>query len=169
VGDRLTGRPPREVRATVDGAAAGVCRDLQPRAPVTRVSDHGASDPIAAVSWRLLLRSSALPFADDARLRITVLTADDEEIELFADSVGGALLRSAQLDLSATQLQVRQEEERRAADAARLRQCEAEAARLRGGVEQLEQRLAAMRASRFWKLRDRWFRFKRWARLTTEP
>jgi SAM-dependent methyltransferase len=168
VGDRLTGRPPLEVRATVDGAPAAVSRDLQPRGTVTRVTDHGASDPIAAVSWRLLLRSSPLPFADGAQLRLTVLTADGEELELFADSVGGALLRSAQLDLCATQLEV-QEAARLRGAGEQLQQREAEIACLRGNLEQLEQRLAAMRASRFWRLRDRWFRFKRWARLTTEP
>ena len=38
----------------------------------------------------------------------------------------------------------------------------------RSREEGLAARIAAMRASRFWKLRDRWFVWKRWLRLTTE-
>jgi hypothetical protein len=32
----------------------------------------------------------------------------------------------------------------------------------------LKARIAGMRASRFWKLRDRWFKVKRWLRLMDE-
>ncbi len=160
VGDRLTGLPPREVRATIDGAPSGVCRDLAPRAAVERTADPGASDPIAAFSWRLLLQPAAgRAFADGARLRLGVLTGGGEELELYADTVAGALLRSAWLDLHATQLQVREEARRR----------EAQAAELGRRIERLERQVGAMEASRFWKLRNRWFRFKRWARLTAEP
>jgi hypothetical protein len=49
---------------------------------------------------------------------------------------------------------------------------EAELARLRAAADEriaaLETRIAAMRASRFWKMRDRWFAVKRRLGLTDE-
>jgi SAM-dependent methyltransferase len=43
-----------------------------------------------------------------------------------------------------------------------LREAEAETARFAAQVAALEARIATMEASRFWKLRNRWFRLKEW-------
>jgi hypothetical protein len=49
------------------------------------------------------------------------------------------------------------------------RELERAAARYAADTTALRSRIAAMEASRFWKLRNRWFALKRFLRLTDEP
>jgi SAM-dependent methyltransferase len=78
---------------------------------------------------------------------------------LYAGTVAQALLGSTRAELASCE---------------NLRRHEAEVAALRNrqlelDAEALRARIAAMEASRFWKLRNAWFRAKRAAGLTQEP
>lgn len=165
VGDR-EGRPPREVRVKIDGVPVAACRELEPRGTLAY-----SSDSLATASWQLKLD---LPpgTADSSVLAISVLAGDGEELELYSDSLLGALLRSAQIDLFFTQDRVAERageltqlQGRLAAEAARHA---AQTGELRRRIDELQRQIRAMEASRFWKLRNLWFRCKRFARLTTE-
>jgi hypothetical protein len=76
-----------------------------------------------------------------------------------AGTVAQALLRSTRGELAASEDRRRHENE-----VAGLR-----ARRLELDVEALGSRIAAMEASRFWRMRDAWFRLKRGLGLTREP
>ena len=98
-----------------------------------------------------------------ARLGSSVLlvkAVSDSGIEtiLHLGTVETALLRAARGEAVAAAHQ------RFGREAAEL-----EAARLALRVEELEARIAAMRRSRFWRMRDAWFALKRALRLTDEP
>jgi SAM-dependent methyltransferase len=141
----------QEVRGRIDGALAAVSRALEPRDSLPFLSD-----PIAG--WQLTMELPPGP-ADSAVLSVSALAADGSELELYSDSVLGALLLSSQLDLFALQGRLHQETHLR----------EALVRDLQGRIEQLSGQIRGMEASRFWKLRNLWFRCKRLARLTTEP
>jgi SAM-dependent methyltransferase len=157
VGDRLTGRPPEEVRVSIDGRLAAACPAVE-----RREIQVLPSDPLMALGWQLRLE---LPpgTADGSVLSVSVLTSDGQEAALYSDSVLGALLRSAQLDLFALGGSLERE--------ARLR--EEMAVELNGRIDALTGQIDArlrqiqgMEASRFWKLRNHWVRLKRLAGLT---
>jgi len=157
--DRVEGEPPREVRVRIDGAEVASCRDLEPR---PAVADRTFSaDPVPAVGWRATFEIP--PGADPVSARLTVhtVTAAGEEKLLYAGSVESACFRSAQTDavLLRGELKAREEE---------LDRRDLLLAQRRAEIEALERRMEAMRASRFWKIRDLWFRFKRRAGLTAE-
>ena len=81
----------------------------------------------------------------------------------------GALLRSSQLDfftLSTLQGRLQQEANQREALVHDLR---GRIDALNDRIDALSRQIRGMEASRFWKLRNHWFRFKRLARLTDEP
>ena len=149
--DRASGQPVREVWAEVDGAVAARCRDLTRREDVDAA--FPGDDRVAAQGWRL---SVPLPPALPLGTTPLVLRAVDHRgrpAAIAASSVESALLRSARLDLLMTRMElaeVRQEN-------ARLGESEA---RLGWEVAVRDARIAAMEASRFWKLRERWFALK---------
>jgi SAM-dependent methyltransferase len=91
-GDRLSEEPPIEVRALIDGAVAARSTDLRPRPPHPPVF---AADPMIAVGWELQVELPPSADADTARLAIRPVSSAGEELELFEDSIVGALLRSA--------------------------------------------------------------------------
>jgi hypothetical protein len=160
VGDRVTGRPPQEVQVRIDGALAAACRALTPRDSLVF-----PSDPITAVGWQVTLDLPPGP-ADSAVLSVSVLASDGEQLELYSDSLLGALLRSAQLDLFALRGCLQQEAARREALAVEFN---GRIVELNARIDALSREISGMEASRFWKLRNHWFRVKRFARLTTEP
>src|SRR5206468_9204978 len=101
-----------------------------------------------------------------------VVWEDGERSLLYEDRVLAALLRSARLDLIMLERRrlaaERESGERLAAERAAHERAEAALADAGWRIAVLEARLAAMRASRFWKLRERWFALKRALRLTDE-
>ncbi len=146
--DRAHGRLLAEVQAVVDGAVVQRCRLLPPRDAVAALFPGERVQP---VGWRLdvSLPHAAPPGA--TVLEVRAVDAAGRETALWRGTLAEALLRAARLDLLAT------------AGAA-----ERERAAARQDIEALHARIAAMRASRFWKLRDRWFALKRALGLTDE-
>jgi SAM-dependent methyltransferase len=146
--DRLRGAPLAEVQAVVDGAVVQRCRSLPPRADVAPLFPGERVQP---VGWSLdLALPPAAPAAATA-LEVRAVDAGGRESALWQGTVEAALLRAARLDLLTTL--VAGERERAAAGAE---------------IQSLRARIAAMRASRFWQLRDRWFALKRALGLTDE-
>jgi SAM-dependent methyltransferase len=154
ISDRVTGQPPSEVRVTIDGVLAAASRDLTPRA-----SQTFAADPTPAAGWRVEVELPPQADADRAQLAITVLSSEGEEIELFSDSVLGALLRSAQVEaflLKTGQGEVERRETSLRATIEELRQSR----------DDLTARFRAVEAGHLWKLRNAWLRCKRLAGLS---
>jgi SAM-dependent methyltransferase len=163
-GDRVAGEPPREVRVRIDGELVAGCRDLAPRS-----IDLFAADPMPAVGWQVAIELPEGADADAARLAVSVVTRDGEELELYGDSILAALLRSAQLDAVALQGRLQREAAEHEALAADLWASQTRLAQREAQLDELGRRIRAMEASRFWKARNQWFKLKRLARLTTEP
>lgn len=159
VTDRVAGEPPREVRVRIDGAEAASCRDLEPRPAATERTL--AADPVAAVGWQASFEIPADADPVSARLTIHTVSAAGEEKLLYAGPIESACLRSAQLDTVLLKAELRAREDDLNRRDLLLAQRQAE-------IETLERRIEAMRASRFWKIRDLWFRFKRRAGWTAE-
>ena len=160
-GDRLTGRPPQEIRIRLDGALVAACRHLTPRS-----TEVFAADPMLCVGWQATVTLPETADLDAALLTIHVVSCDGDEQELHRDTVLATLLRSAQLDAVSLQRGLQRETEARQAVESGLREA---LAQRDAQIDHLRQRIAAMEASRFWKARQQWFRLKRLARLTTEP
>ena len=154
----VTGPPLQEVRVRIDGALAAASGALEPRDSLPFLSD-----PIAG--WQVTME---LPpgTADSAVLSVSALDSDGSELGVYADSVLGALLRSAQFDLYTERIHLQQEAHLKEA---LVRDFNARVAGLDARIEELSRQIRGMEASRFWKLRNLWFRCKRLARLTTEP
>jgi hypothetical protein len=103
---------------------------------------------------------------DSAVLTVSALAGDGSELELYSDTVLGALLRSSQLDLFTLRSHFQQEAHLKEE---LVRDFHGRIAALDTRIEDLSRQIRRMEASRFWKLRNLWFRCKRLARLTTEP
>jgi SAM-dependent methyltransferase len=155
----------QEVRVRIDGVLAATSRALEPRDSLPFLSD-----PI--FGWQLTMELPPGP-DDGAVLSVSVLAGDGSELELYSDSVLGALLRSAQLDLFTMQGRLQQEANLKAALVrdllGRIAERNGRIEELNGRIDELSRQIRGMEASRFWKLRNHWFRWKRLARLTTEP
>jgi SAM-dependent methyltransferase len=168
--DRYTKTAVREVRFYIDGDLAGRTEALfdRPEVAINFPGDAGVGQ-----GWRAEL---ALPTKCDpsvATLRIAALGSDGFLSTLAEGTIASfvtrlALYRSLERERENAGLRetMQSEQER---FARRLAEEETRARELRNEIHQLEARIAAMRASRFWKLRDRWFALKRRLRLTTEP
>jgi SAM-dependent methyltransferase len=172
--DRGGAGPPVEVRAWIGGEMAALCRELSPRPDVGEL--FGA-ETAAGLGWRLAARVPGGPPGLTARLRLEAVAADGSAWPLAESTVEGALLRSARLQHFFEHGAHQRLQERHEA----LRQ---ELERVVGGYESAlesvrgemrwqmhvrDARIAAMEASFFWKLRNRWFAVKRFLRLTREP
>ena len=106
---------------------------------------------------------------ESAEPLVHAVSSGGETRSLYSGSVAAACLRSAQLDTAILQRELarrdaehRHEIERREAE---------HSSQLAGRQEQIDalaRRTHAMEASRFWKARNLWFRFKRAAGLTNE-
>lgn len=175
--DRVLGSPPREVSMRIDGRLVMVCRELEPRPDLAQAFPD---DPVEAVAWRAILDLPEGADPDSARLEIRALSAAGEELGFHAGSILATALRSVQLDAATVYREIREQAAAHAAELDDLRAAHQEELRRQaegyqhrlnlGAVEAdaLRHRLAAMEASRFWKLRNLWFAGKRALGLTTE-
>jgi SAM-dependent methyltransferase len=156
--DRVTREPVREVRAELDGVVAARTGELFPREDVDRsLPWYGTR----AQGWRLeLTPPPGLP-RGTAYLVLHATDGRGRDSVLAASSLETALLRSARLDLLGTRAQLADARE----EIARLGASEE---RLGWEVAVRDARLAAMEASRFWKLRQGWFALKRRLGLRAE-
>ncbi len=159
--ERTPGRRLAWVRAWLDGRLAGE-------------SPAGGDRPDVAAMWGPCASRSGFAIEADlasrARHASTVLllkAASDSGAEtvLHIGTVESALLRSARKEVEAAGQEVYRREQAELEG----RRLELRARRLALRVEELEARIAAMRRSRFWKLRDAWFAVKRTLGLTREP
>lgn len=164
------------VRALLDGRLAGEARadlpraDLPPddRSPDDLAGDERGGSPAQggrAAGWQLVLGTPGRPLAPGGLLLVKAVSASGRELVLHLGSVAATpavlaltraqrLLREVSYDLSFARSE-QQIAHRLAVD--------------RGwSLHQLEARLATMEASRFWKLRNAWFRAKRLLGLTRE-
>lgn len=143
------GRPIEEVRLLVDGRVSGRVRQFGTRPDVAASLRLPVEE--AALDW--LLTGRVPPGASRSRVVVMVklLLAGGGEHLLHLSSLESALLWSAwrDLDRAGTKL------EEAAAELRHVR------ARAELEIEGLERRIAAMEASRFWRLRNVWFRLKR--------
>ena len=151
VADRVTGEPVQEVRAEIDGRVVQRRRDgeLEPRGDISPALFP--NERVQALGWRLFIQLPPGVEPASAVLTIVVVGADGRETVLLNSTLQAAFLRSVRLDLY--QLHKQLEDTR-----TRFEQQQAWA-----GYELSvrDARIAAMEASRFWKLRNAWFAFKR--------
>jgi SAM-dependent methyltransferase len=172
--DRGGAGPPVEVRAWIGGEMLARSRELLPRPDVGAVFP---TEAVAPLGWRLAARVPGGPTGLTARLRLEAVSADGSAWPLAESTVEGALLRSARLQcffehgahqrLQERYQALQQELER--AVASYESALESVRGEMRWQVHVRDARIAAMEASFFWKLRNRWFALKRFLRLTREP
>lgn len=166
VADRVTGRPPQEVRVRIDDVLVASCRDLQPRPSVGQAF---VNDPAEAVGWQVMVDLPATSTPESARLSVRPVAIDGQELGLYSGPVASACLRTAQLDTVILQNELRQREAAYREDLARQSAAYEESlGRAQARAAELDRRIRAMEASRFWKVRNRWFQFKRAIGLTEE-
>jgi len=170
VTDRSTRQPVQEIQVYLDGRLAVRSATLSDR---PEVADVFPGDAAGGQGWHLEI---PLPRRfDTAALRLVAVGADGFSSCLLETTVLALVARVALfrglslereiLDLREAQGRLAQDHEERLAELATTRVEKEEWSRRAGA---LETRIAAMRASRFWQLRDRWFALKRRLRLTTE-
>ncbi|MGE5234371.1 MAG: class I SAM-dependent methyltransferase [Acidobacteriota bacterium] len=148
-----------EVRAGIAGAGDAVAHDFYPHAGVgSRYPQLGAA-PNAA--WSLELALDPRTRFSEAVLVVEAMSERGIATTLHLGSVESALRRSSEWDLRLAIAAQQQAEARR-------ERAELEARRQALAAEALAARVAAMEASFFWRLRNRWFALKRALRLTDE-
>jgi SAM-dependent methyltransferase len=152
--DRARRAALRELRVSVGGETVLVHRDFTPRPEVAVLFPY---EPVEVCGWRLTAEIPPGAAEADAILALDVVDAAGGVSRLYEDRLAAALLRSARLDLYFLGLEVSQRDAALAAERARHEQAEAG---LRGEVAGLQNRIAAMEASRFWKLRNLWWKMK---------
>lgn len=157
--DRATGEPLREIRVRIDGQAVAASSDFHPRPEAVALFPMESVQP---VGWQLAFDLPAGADHHSALLTLTAIDAAGREHGVFEGPLHVALLRSARMGQLYSYLEQQRMRTEHEAEVARLR---AEAG---GQIAALETRIAAMRASRFWKMRDRWFAVKRRLGLTDE-
>ena len=160
--DRTLRRPPRELRLRIGGDIRLAVREFQPRPEVSALFPY---EDVTGYGWRFEAEVPASALERGATLELEVVDAAGDSSTLYTDTIAAALLRSARLDKHA--LELRLQEQAAARDAERAEEAR-RADALHGTIRELEARIAAMRASRFWKLRNAWFRVKRKLGLTQE-
>ena len=158
VADRARRLPPRELRVILGGTLRSTVRTFTPRPevgalfPYEQVTGHG---------WTAELPLNPADLAENPDLAIEVVDAAGETSTLFTAPLQAALLRSARLDLYALERRLDDKAAELAAERERIDG-------LHGLIHERDDELAAMRASRFWRLRNVWFRVKRGLGLTRE-
>jgi hypothetical protein len=157
--DRTSGEPLQEIRARIDGRLVAASRDFHPRPEAVALFPLESVQP---VGWQL---SFDLPAGADhagAILALTALDAAGREHGVYEGPLHAALLRSARMGILYGHLDRQRMQAEHEAEVTRLR--EETGAR----IAALESRVAVMEASRFWKMRNRWFALKRRLGLTDE-
>ena len=145
----------REVKLLLDGERLAAAPIVEPRPDV---ASWLGDERYLRSGW---LASCALPAGASraaAVLRLRVVDGRGVAWPLWAGSIEAALLAGSRMEGEALRRDLRRTEGLLAEEQARAA---LEAAALRN-------RIAAMEASRFWKLRNAWFRVKRSLHLTTE-
>jgi SAM-dependent methyltransferase len=166
VADRVTGKPPTEIRVLIDDDLVASCRELTPR---PSISQAFASDPMEVVGWQMAVELPATCDLEAAILSVRPISSTGEEIGLYNGSLASACLRSSLLDKVMLQNQMQQQASLSMQELAQQKSLyESELAAQAAQLELLTQRLHAMEASRFWKARSSWFRIKRALGLTNE-
>jgi SAM-dependent methyltransferase len=157
--DRATGERLREIRVRIDGRVVASSSDFHPH------PEAGALFPmenVQPVGWQLAFDLPAGVDHHTALLTLTAVDAAGREHGFFEGPLYVAQLRSARMGLLYSHLDQQRMRTEHEAELARLQ------AAAEGRIAALETRIAAMRASRFWKMRDRWFAVKRRLGLTDE-
>ncbi|MES1240590.1 MAG: class I SAM-dependent methyltransferase [Acidobacteriota bacterium] len=164
--DRHTKTAVREARFHLDGELVGRSDALIDR---PEVAANFPGDAGVGQGWRIEIELPRKSDLSMAVLRVDVLGSDGFVSTIAEGPVASFLTRLALYRRIEREREIRGEQER---FAQRLAEEEARSRALELGlrdeVRQLEVRIAAMKASRFWKLRDRWFALKRRLGLTTE-
>ncbi len=143
------------VRGWVDGRLLGELREFAHRPDVAQLMGGSGLES----GWRFTAPLPAPTRLGSSYLVVEAETYDGVRGTLYGGTVSQALRRSVQGELDMTQ-------------ALRLHENETKALairRLELDAEALRARIAAMEASRFWRLRNAWFAFKRGVGLTREP
>jgi hypothetical protein len=147
--------PVREVVVDLDGVRLAAGAVHGPRADVAARFGSWIGNP--GWSCRVALPAAASP--SRALLTISLIDQRGEIHPFSASTVLGALFASSRLEVGVLHRDLRE-----------LRDTlDTERARAAVELEALRARIAAMEASRFWKLRNAWFRLKRAVGLTDEP
>ncbi len=151
---RLVGEPLAAVEVLLDGRLLAAAPIDRPREDVAAL----LGEPAALRSGWLF--AAPLPPATPRSAPLVLRVADRRggRFVEHASTLAAALLRSARQEVGFFQGELWRSEALRQEEAARA------AAEIAG----LRARLAAMQASRFWKLRNRWFAVKRFLGLTKE-
>jgi SAM-dependent methyltransferase len=142
--DRALGAAPHELRIAIGGRLCAVVVDFEPRSQVAALFPY---EQVTGYGWRTEVPLSASSLDSGSLLTIEVVDASGDASTFHAESIAEALLRSARLDLHATRTYL---EDEAGYSASLWREGEA-----------LKARIAAMEASRFWKLRNVWWGVKR--------
>ncbi|HEX3552447.1 MAG TPA: class I SAM-dependent methyltransferase [Thermoanaerobaculia bacterium] len=142
--DRARRAAPRELRLTVGGETVLVHRDFVPRPEVGVLFPY---EQVTPCGWDLAAELPPGAEVAGPLVALDVVDAAGGVSRLYEDPLPAALLRSARLDGYTLDVRAR---------------------KLREEGDALRARLAGMEASRFWKLRNAWFRVKRSLGLTRE-
>jgi SAM-dependent methyltransferase len=154
VADRATGQPVREVQLRLDGEVLQICRLFTPRGDVAAKLFQN-DERTAAQGWRFAVQLPHGTSRSTAALSLRVIDALGRESILYAATVDSALLAAVRRDLFDLEQELaRVRREGREAMEQRMAEKGYE-------ISVLEARLAAMEQSRFWKIRNGWFRVKR--------
>lgn len=143
------------VEVLLDGALAAVAAITGPREDVAAVLGE---ERFVRSGW-----DCSFPLPPGASRSSSVLAlqvVDDRGVahRVHASSVDAALLAASRRKIGLLEAEIARAHER-------IADVEARAA---AAIAALETRIAAMEASRFWKMRNAWFRVKRFLGLTTE-
>ncbi len=157
--DRSTGRPPVEARLSAGGRLIASTRDFESRPEVRELFPN---ETVAAVGFRLEAPWPADLLRASTPIELQVVDADGVSSTLLSAPCESALLRAARFDAWLNARHLEAEQARIAAERA------AERERAERTERELRTQIEGMRASRFWKLRDRWFAVKRGLGLTNE-
>jgi SAM-dependent methyltransferase len=155
VADRILRQPPRELRLRIGGEVRLVLSEFQPRPEVSALFPY---EQVTGYGWRFVTELPANALERGAMLEIEIVDAAGAVSTLYTDTLAAALLRSARLDNHA--LEIRNQEKTAEREAERAEE-QRRAEELQRTIREREALIAAMRASRFWKLRNAWFRIKR--------
>ena len=160
--DRILRQPPRELRLRIGGDVRLVIREFQPRPEVSALFPY---EQVTGYGWRFEAELPANALERGALLEIEIVDAAGAVSTLYTDTLGAALLRSARLDKHALEVRLQEKAAEREAERAEEQR---QAGALQRTIGERDALIAAMRASRFWKLRNAWFRVKRTLGLTAE-
>jgi SAM-dependent methyltransferase len=154
----VVSEPAERVEIRLDDALAGMATHFGPRPDVAAwLNADGALDS----GWEIVLPHDVVRSFRYQVATVSAFSRDNEERILFhgtIDSLNGWVARQKATDLE-HQLAVQGNEIARLSERVAVTEMERQA---------LEQQVAAMRQSRFWKARDQWFAIKRSVGLTDE-